>query len=197
MQLAVSVCMRTSSQTSQLFKCWARSAMANVNCASTLLLLFFFKDILDRSVLNSKFDWAFGKIKRLAMQSFALAYAADSAAIAMEDGQFLTVLASGAVCGLVGLLTSIHRSIATSWQHMWNGMLEENHLSMDWGEEVPLLDLIFFAFTVVKFRRRKNKAAWTGKTLATLKQIQIWHSWLSSRRHGCEPEGTHAGAQCI
>ena len=52
-------------------------------------------------------------------------------------------------------------------------MLEENHLSMDWGEEVPLLDLIFFAFTVVKFRRRKNKAAWTGKTLATLKQIQI------------------------
>ena len=123
--------------------------------------------------MNSKFDWAFGKIKRLAMQSFALAYAAGSAAIAMEDGQFLTVLASGAVCGLVGLLTSIHRSIATSWQHMWNGMLEENHLSMDWGEEVPLLDLIFFAFTVVKFRRRKNKAAWTGKTLATLKQIQI------------------------
>ena len=49
--------------------------------------------------MNSKFDWAFGKIKRLAMPSFALAYAAGSAAIAMEDGQFLTVLASGAVCG--------------------------------------------------------------------------------------------------
>ena len=125
--------------------------------------------------MNSKFDWAWGKIKRLAMQSLALIYAAGSAGITitMQNGEFLTVIASGAVRGLVAFLISIHRSVATSWQHMWTSMVEEGELTMAWGEEVPLLDLIFFALTVVKFRRRKNKSAWTGKTLSTLKQVPL------------------------
>ena len=135
----------------------------------------FLKDIVDRAVMNSKFDWAWGTIKRLAMQSLALIYAAGSAGITitMQNGEFLTVIASGAVRGLVAFLISIHRSVATSWQHMWTSMVEEGELTMAWGEEVPLLDLIFFALTVVKFRRRKNKSAWTGKTLSTLKQVQL------------------------
>ena len=69
-----------------------------------------------------------------------------------------------------------HKNIFDSWGQQWNAMFANGVLTCDWQEETDemlLMDLISFLFTVAKARRAAQKAAWAGKSKTLLDHLQL------------------------
>ena len=146
-------------------QCPGRPEILNVNCASSLLMIFFVIDLVEKSRTPAKDDFLCEFIRRLVLETLSIANAERGMPVLVGDLGELQINQSGNVMGLQSMLETFHRSTMLSWMGQWNSMLAANLVSTDWATEgLPLMDVVFL-ITVVKVRRRQNKSPWQARSM--------------------------------
>lgn len=154
-----------------------RWGMLNCNCAVSLLLLWFFADMMERCQNSGKRQIAADCLTSLAHEAVLQSYRMDNRQVLLDNqGHYVTLGSSGAVSGFAEALGgALHSSIVKSWQLQWNAMVEQNELSATWEAdqlEFPLADVITFVFSVRKFRKTSGKHKWQGASASYLQCVQ-------------------------
>lgn len=149
-----------------------RPEILNVNCASSLLMIFFILDLLEKSRTQAKDQFLTEHIRKLVLETLSVAHAEQGMSVMVGELGELHITQAGNVVGLQSMLEAFHRTTMLSWMGQWNSMLASNMLGTDWAaESLPLLDVVMFVFTVVKVRRRQNKSPWQEKSLEARKKL--------------------------
>lgn len=152
--------------------CLGRPEVLNVNCASSLLMIFFIFDLLDKSRTQAKDEFLCEFIKKLALETVSVARAEQGMSVLVGDMGELEITQAGNVMGFQAMLEAFHRSTMLSWMSQWNSMLASNLVATDWANEgLPILDVVMFIVTVVKTRRRQNKSPWQQKSMEVRKKM--------------------------
>ena len=137
-----------------------------MNCASSLLMIFFIFDLLDKSRTPAKDEFLSEFIKKLALETVSIARAEQEISVLVGDMGELQITQAGNVMGLQAMLEIFHRSTMLSWMNQWNSMLASNLVATDWANEgLPILDVVMFLVTVVKTRRQQKKSPWQQKSM--------------------------------
>lgn len=132
-------------------------------------MIFFIIDLLGKSRTPQKDQFLKEHLKELAMLVVRHVYSLGGMSLPVADCGELKLTQSGNVTGLSMILDVYHKSISNSWAKQWRDMFASNDLSSAWSaESLPILDVVMFAVTVVKFRRAQQKAALGPKTLLFL-----------------------------
>ena len=88
--------------------------------------------------------------------------------IVLETGNRLVVNPqSGLIQGLCDFISQRHRAALQAWINVWTGMFNENLLTCPMTEEtdqLPVRDVVMFAFWANRFRKQRRKAPWDGNT---------------------------------
>ena len=88
--------------------------------------------------------------------------------IVLETGHRLVVNPqSGLVGGLVEAIPQRHRTALQAWINVWTDMFQANLLTCSMTEEmdqVPLRDVVMFAFGVNRFRKQGRRSPWDEAT---------------------------------
>ena len=149
-----------------------RPEILNVNCASSLLMIFFIIDLLEKSRTQVKDQFLTEHIRKLVLETLSVAHAEQGMSVMVGEMGELHITQGGNVVGFQAMLEAFHRSTMLSWMGQWNSMLASNMVGTDWAaESLPLLDVVMFIFTVVKARRRQNKSPWQEKSLEVRKNL--------------------------
>jgi|OrbCmetagenome_4_1107370.scaffolds.fasta_scaffold75775_1 hypothetical protein len=152
--------------------CFGRPEILNVNCASSLLMIFFIFDLLDKSRTLAKDEFLCEFIKKLALETVSIARAEQGMSVLVGDMGELQITQAGNVMGFQAMLEVFHRSTMLSWMSQWNSTLASNLVATDWANEgLPILDVVMFIVTVVKTRRRQNKSPWQQKSMEVRKKM--------------------------
>lgn len=109
------------------------------------------------------------------MVSVALRQAQVSNGLDLRVGDHgnLAVSASGSVRGLQAMANRCHKSASEAWKLQWASMVQSRTLTTEWESlQLPLVELVTFAFNVAKARRRAEKHAWAGKASAFLQDVR-------------------------
>lgn len=149
--------------------------MLNVHCGTTILVLCFLAAMLDRARSEPKEDLIRKTFEDLVGLATSQAYhSGDGLAIYLDGVGTLTVAPSGNVRDLQDLACQFHKNIGEAWAAQWTSMMGARGLTTAWStDELPLLDVVIFALTVMKSRRKQAKRAWTGKTFSLLKTLRV------------------------
>ena len=145
-------------------------------------------DALDDNVADSKavltyfyFIAEHGRKESIVQQTLQLlcricnrvceAYGCDSQLnldIVLETGNRLVVNPqSGLVEGLVDAISQRHRAALHAWINVWTDMFDANLLTSSMTEEteqLPVRDVLMFAFGVNRFRKQGRRAPWDETT---------------------------------
>ena len=145
--------------------------MLNVTAATSLLMIFFIIDLLEKSRTPVKDAFLTDYyIRKLVLETLSVAHLEQGISVSVGDMGEFCITQAGSVVGFQSMLEAFHRSTMVSWMGQWNSMLSSNILGTDWAaESLPLLDVVVFIFTVIKVRRRQNKSPWQENSLKARK----------------------------
>ena len=122
--------------------------MLNSNCATTMLLMIFFAMLLDKNQTPSKTTYLWNVFRTIAVEAASQAYVAGPHGFRIDvhgtaGNHILLLKPNGMVLGVQTFLSSIHASLVSSWQKIWDQMNRETILSGPWQQdELLLLDVL-------------------------------------------------------
>lgn len=164
------------------------------NCASTLLMCYFFADSLGSGRIDLAFDGIMEKIGHLTSLASRVAVSTDGFTIS-TDSFGIPVSSAGMVSGFQSVCRQHHNMIAEALGNEWYQMNESGSLTFIWSRdgELPLRDLVVFVMCVKRSRRKRRCKpfgprttnflnALTGAVLKCLAEVVHAFTWQNLNR---------------
>ena len=150
--------------------------MLNKNCGTSLFVLCLLHSVWDKSLKPVVVGKCLNMFKAVAQQAITHAsHHQGGLHIDLGAGnEGIVLLPNGMVSGFHKAIGAVHKNILKGWILHWNSMVG-NGLTTECSDheaDVSFMDLVIFVFSAKKARRSLQKAAWSGKSLDTLKMLQ-------------------------
>ena len=131
------------------------------NCASTLLMCYFFADVLDTSRTEIASNATMEKVAHLTSLASRVAVSTDGFSIS-TDSFSIPISSAGMVSGFQTVCRQHHNWLAESIANQWFQMKEDGFRTVIWSDdrELPFRDLVVFVMCAKRSRKNHRAKKW-------------------------------------